>query len=75
MGLLGVLCHATRVFEDRVGSAIAASVLAMGTTAAATAQVVHLAATERLRQKSELLGSGTVRVHELEAWFARLMTG
>lgn len=29
---------------------------------------------ERLRRKSELLGSGKVRVHELHAGFARLMT-
>jgi len=29
---------------------------------------------DRLRQKSELLGSGTVRVHELDAGFARLVT-
>ena len=53
MGLLGVLCHATRVFEDRVGSAIAASVLAMGATLAAAAQVVYLAATERLLYSSQ----------------------
>ena len=29
----------------------------------------------RLRQKAELLGTGTVRVHELHAGFARLFTG
>ena len=29
---------------------------------------------DSLRQKSALLGSGTVRVHELDAGFARLMT-
>jgi hypothetical protein len=29
----------------------------------------------RLRQKSELLGSGTVRIHELHAGFARVFTG
>lgn len=27
---------------------------------------------ERLRQKAEMLGSGTVRVHDLHAGFARL---
>jgi len=30
---------------------------------------------ERLRQKAELLGSGSVRVHELHSGFARLLTG
>jgi hypothetical protein len=30
---------------------------------------------ERLRQKAELLGSGSVRVHELHSGFARLFTG
>jgi len=30
---------------------------------------------ERLRQKSELLGSGSVRVHELHSGFARLFPG
>jgi len=29
---------------------------------------------ERLRQKAELLGTGTVRVHELHSGFARLLT-
>ena len=29
----------------------------------------------RLRQKAEMLGSGSVRVHELHAGFARLSTG
>ena len=28
-----------------------------------------------LRQKAEVLGSGSVRVHELHAGFARLLTG
>lgn len=53
MGLLGVLCHATRVFEDRVGGTIAASVLAMGTTVAAVAQLLYLAATERVLYSSQ----------------------
>jgi hypothetical protein len=30
---------------------------------------------DRLRQKAEMLGSGSVRVHELHAGFARLFTG
>jgi hypothetical protein len=30
---------------------------------------------DRLRQKAEMLGSGSVRVHELHAGFARLLTG
>ena len=30
---------------------------------------------DRLRQKAELLGSGSVRVHQLHAGFARLLTG
>ena len=53
MGLLGVLSHATRVFEDRVGSAIAASALAMGATLTAAAQVVYLAGTERVLYSSQ----------------------
>ena len=53
MGLLGVLCHATRVLEDRVGSAIVASVLAMGTTLAAAAQVIYVGATERVLYSSQ----------------------
>jgi len=53
LGLLGVLCHATRAFEDRVGSAFAASVLVIGSTFAAAAQVVYLAVTERLLYSSQ----------------------
>jgi hypothetical protein len=30
---------------------------------------------DRLRQKAQMLGSGSVRVHELHAGFARLVTG
>jgi hypothetical protein len=30
---------------------------------------------DRLRQKAEMLGSGSVRVHELHAGFARLLAG
>ena len=30
---------------------------------------------ERLRQKAEMLGSGTVRVHDLHAGFARIAKG
>lgn len=30
---------------------------------------------DRLRHKAEMLGSGSVRVHELHAGFARLLTG
>lgn len=53
LGLLVVLCHATGAFEDRVGSALAATVLVTGTTIAAVAQVVYLAATERLLYSSQ----------------------
>ena len=60
MGLLGVLCHATPVFEDRVGSAIAASVLAMGATLAAAAQVVYLAATGAAALLQPVRGGGTL---------------
>lgn len=53
LGLLLVLCHATGTFEDRVGSGIAASLVVTGTTVAAVAQVVYLAATERLLHSSQ----------------------
>ena len=53
MGLLGVLCHVTGVVQERVGSAIVTSILAMGTTLAAAAQVVDLGATERVLYSSQ----------------------
>lgn len=53
LGLLVLLCHVAGPVEDRVGSAIATSAVVTGTTVAAVAQVVYLAATERVLYSSQ----------------------
>ena len=53
LGLLTLLAHVAGTFDDRVGSAMATSVVVTGTTVAAAAQVVYLAATERVLYSSQ----------------------
>lgn len=53
LGMLVLLWHVTRAFEERVGSALAASLVVTGTTVTAAAQVVYVAATERILYSSQ----------------------
>ena len=53
LGMLVLLLHVGKAFEERVSSALAASLVVTGTTVTAAAQVVYVAATERILYSSQ----------------------